>query len=56
MKKEKKQERKVKLTDYQKVKKLLEELELPYEDSTNDGIRPYLFINFDDDGSAIDPC
>lgn len=42
-------------TDMERVIEFFEKNELPYEHGTNDGIRPYLFINFDDDGSATEP-
>lgn len=44
------------ITDLERLKAFLEANEMPYEESVNDGVRPYIFVNFHKNGDAIDPC
>lgn len=42
-------------TDIMKAIEFFEANNMPFEEGSNNGITPYLFINFDDEGKATKP-
>lgn len=45
-----------KLTDMNKVENFLKKEKILYEVGSNNGITPYIFMSFDDDGKTEKPC